>query len=288
MKEKSLCHYTNLSGMMGIISSGGLWATNLLFLNDRSELKHGLDCACKCLEFLDPETYNFDWREDYIEAVREIETYDIYELFAICFCRNADLLSQWRGYGGGQQGISIVFDEIKLINIIKDRARPTGSFEDESSIRLDNYLVHTDTVIYSDEQQTFEFKNKISELWNNYPEYVKSLDDESSQNEFSYIKYMIGRVAPFFKHRGFEEEEEFRVLIRNLRGAEAVNFRQNGKLVIPYLDIGLSSLGKLPITKIVIGPSEDFESVKKSLRYFLDVKGYPFVALEKSKIPFRN
>jgi hypothetical protein len=38
----SLTHYTDLRGMMGIIESKQIWASNVSFLNDRRELLHGL------------------------------------------------------------------------------------------------------------------------------------------------------------------------------------------------------------------------------------------------------
>ena len=38
-------------------------------------------------------------------------------IFAVCFCENGDLLSQWRGYAGGKYGYSIGFDSDALMQI---------------------------------------------------------------------------------------------------------------------------------------------------------------------------
>lgn len=40
--EKILYHYTSLEGLMGIIESKSIWATNVLYLNDASELNYSL------------------------------------------------------------------------------------------------------------------------------------------------------------------------------------------------------------------------------------------------------
>jgi hypothetical protein len=42
--HQTLCHYTDLKGLTGLLGVK-FWATNLAFLNDKSELLHGLDCA---------------------------------------------------------------------------------------------------------------------------------------------------------------------------------------------------------------------------------------------------
>ena len=35
-----LCHYTNQDGLLGIISTGDIWATSVNDLNDRSEFEY--------------------------------------------------------------------------------------------------------------------------------------------------------------------------------------------------------------------------------------------------------
>ena len=42
MKEKSklIYHYTSINGLIGIIERKSIWATNILYLNDASELNY--------------------------------------------------------------------------------------------------------------------------------------------------------------------------------------------------------------------------------------------------------
>jgi len=39
-KDKLVFHYTSLEGLLGIIESKSIWATNVLYMNDASELNY--------------------------------------------------------------------------------------------------------------------------------------------------------------------------------------------------------------------------------------------------------
>lgn len=287
MSSEIICHYTNLAGFKGIINSEGFWATQLSFLNDKSELEHGLKCAIKALDYFgDNELYN-GWKIDFEFAVEELRTYEMNNLFVICFCRHKDLLSQWRGYGGSQQGVSIVFDEDLLLEMLRRNAASGESSSGFLEIHLDKYSVGAKDVTYKEIEETLTIKSQIIEYWKSYGDFKESLDeDDNSGNESNYLKWLVKSITPFFKHKGFEEEGEFRFLIRNYMELGSVSFRDNGMLIIPYMEI--INLGQLPIKEVIIGPSEDFESAHRSLKIFLDAKGYSSVKISKSEIPFRG
>lgn len=44
-----LYHYTDVAGLIGICTSGSLWATNLRFMNDARELDHARHLMLKVL-----------------------------------------------------------------------------------------------------------------------------------------------------------------------------------------------------------------------------------------------
>jgi hypothetical protein len=46
----TLYHYTSLTGIIGILQTRFIWATNALCLNDASEFSHGLDFAKQVAE----------------------------------------------------------------------------------------------------------------------------------------------------------------------------------------------------------------------------------------------
>jgi hypothetical protein len=65
-------------------------------MNDKSELVHGLDCAKKAIRFMQPSPLFSDWSQDFTDAIDRIKERDINDIFTVSFCRNPDLLSQWR------------------------------------------------------------------------------------------------------------------------------------------------------------------------------------------------
>ena len=54
--EKLLYHYTDQTGLDGILSSGCMWATHFKFLNDSSEREHGFSVFSKAIDdiYTDP------------------------------------------------------------------------------------------------------------------------------------------------------------------------------------------------------------------------------------------
>lgn len=287
MNNGVICHYTDLSGFKGIIESNGFWATNLSFLNDKSELIHGVECAIRALDFLSDDDFYPNWKVDFKDSADYLRRFEINDLFVICFCREPDLLSQWRGYGGSQQGVSIVFDESELLNLLRRSALSKKAVGTIGNLTLDKYFVSAKDIDYKEAEETITIKEQIKDYWNGYGDYIKSLENGSdNHHEIDYMKWLVGSITPFFKHKGFQEEGEFRILIGNYNGLSAVSFRENGRLIIPYMN--LNDIGKLPIKEVVIGPSADSEYVHKSLRMFLNARGYSAVKLKSSNIPFRG
>lgn len=56
-----ISHYTNLSGLMGMLESGQMWASNVSFLNDRRELQHGLEASLKAIRSFTKTPNHKDW-----------------------------------------------------------------------------------------------------------------------------------------------------------------------------------------------------------------------------------
>lgn len=133
-----LFHYTGAAGVVGIITSGTLWATNAEFLNDQEEyrwfftqrfpalLRKAIDRADEGIH--DPMTRmkiaaqpggdaaaKNAWFEGlqhlFAENIRDME-----DPYVTSFCAASSplmsahgLLSQWRGYGR-EGGYAVVFD----------------------------------------------------------------------------------------------------------------------------------------------------------------------------------
>ncbi|MGD0168058.1 MAG: DUF2971 domain-containing protein, partial [Gaiellaceae bacterium] len=109
--------------LLGIIKEGALWATNIHFLNDASELTEPLRIAHEELKYqLDngkilEEEYKKNI--DLIITLMEFADSSFYNMFVASFCTEDDILSQWRGYGMFGSAYAMGFDIQKLIETIE-------------------------------------------------------------------------------------------------------------------------------------------------------------------------
>lgn len=113
-----LLHYTDLNAVVSILRKPTLRCTDLRYLNDRTEFKHGIERLSETFKTVGPGFFINEGRakdaENYIadaldRAVLQFSEYNPY--FVMSLSRSADLLSQWRGYGS----YAIEFNEAELI-----------------------------------------------------------------------------------------------------------------------------------------------------------------------------
>jgi hypothetical protein len=113
-----LYHYTSAEGLLGIIHSGEVWATNVLYLNDASELSHARD-------ILESELKSQPMKLPDETAQHAQQTIPLHsrnlpiDNFVVSFCEDGDLLSQWRAYGERGGGYSIGFHRSALLAAAK-------------------------------------------------------------------------------------------------------------------------------------------------------------------------
>jgi hypothetical protein len=114
-----LYHYTDQSGLLGIIQSAELWATKVQYMNDSTEFTRAVEIAKKRalerigdLPVLEPSA-PFPW---IIEALDNIPHVNV---CSVSFCSDADLLSQWRGYSSSGVGYAIGFHSTALVEMAR-------------------------------------------------------------------------------------------------------------------------------------------------------------------------
>ena len=98
-----------------------LHASDVRYMNDSGELRFGANLMIKRLR-ADASTHNDDFAEVFGQLA-ELLTPGLFDqatrhlrVFTACFCKKGDLLSQWRGYGGGVGGFAIGFPAQVLLN----------------------------------------------------------------------------------------------------------------------------------------------------------------------------
>ena len=109
-RPRLLYHYTDAAGLLGMLKSRRLRATNSRFMNDPTENEYAAELVT---------ALTWDLQQDYpstlfLEISKAIldllKTYvDYGEQYLACFCENGDLVSQWRGYGATGGGYALGF-----------------------------------------------------------------------------------------------------------------------------------------------------------------------------------
>jgi hypothetical protein len=203
-----LYHYTTQQGLLGIINSKSIWATDMFYLNDASEYEYTVnkykDILTGYLNEIEKKVspdYNAI-RNIYIRQPRDSEKFlksvpelvvDIREQVPsyICsFSENGDILSQWRGYCPQGNGFSIGFDTRELIERLK-----IHSFE-ISQCTYD---------IKEQEDILIDFIKQIDNEWYN----VADREDELKKL-FKKCFWSFLIIASRFKDNSFIEEKEWR------------------------------------------------------------------------------
>jgi hypothetical protein len=293
----SIFHYTDASGLLGILSSTLLFASDYRFLNDTSELGIIRDLVVPVFEAEIGEIlpklvqagflhgfYEFHgMRGDRSQAEVSFKALlgvvnEVSPLFVISFCRHEKdsaeyihgLLSQWRGYGRSG-GFAIEFDEGGIVELAE---------EDCKKCAYAGYKA--DDVIYEEYNKLFwpdDYKGIAGEIIRRTFEPNPAISAITGCANFDAFVPRFMNTAPFMKHWGFREEKEYRVLFSCLRKdkipqadkrePKEICFRSSRGQIIPYIKVFQHDKG-LPIKSIVVGPHAfqelQYEAVKLLLR----------------------
>jgi hypothetical protein len=273
-----LYHYTDAGGLRGILQSSTLWASNAAYLNDATELVYVKEILAAAVEELESE-YETPIVRDFLQLLTkafDTVVLNMYDVFVVCFCEQDDLLSQWRGYPPSGGGYSIGF-RTEVIFESRMISRVVYDLENQRKI-LRSLLVPTCQLLASGDTETS-------------PEYLsqaKRLAVEMTTPNLAFCSFA-------FKHPGFAEEREWRLVRVMVRGAEPPAggtplFRERGHGLLPYTVLDLEQVrdGEKPIATVTVGPTVHPELTSSATGQLLQSLGYDVSEMvEASKIPLR-
>lgn len=314
-EHKRLYHYTNWDGLSGILKARNLWATHYRFLNDSSEFTLFGD---KLFSFLQPavrDEYEKFTRQDsdagrgvrravnpasfathFVRAlINEYYRVTDEEAYIASFCgehkeapyiQSNGLLSQWRAYGIGG-GFALVFDTRRLWDLLVMEAE-----------KFPHDAMHLSSCVYSDDEDVLqqEFCKEIGELSESTNRFVHRVlsREVSEQDRLAVLKESLW---PFlfcctrYKHRGFKEENEVRLVIgpapqRAAKdGIRSISrqFRYKNGECVPYVSLFDSTNVVSAIDRIIVGPHKEKTARAAALRVML---GDQPIEITCSDIPF--
>jgi hypothetical protein len=271
-------HYTDIAGLIGITTSGALWATNLRFMNDASELSHSYGLMLRVLADARAQASAPAQIElmDEIERAIRGQWAGYPDFYAVSFSANGDLLSQWRGYGSSGGGYAIGFDTRGLTRPPSPHPQP-GRF--------------LNRVIYDPAVQLNVLENIATAMLGLFAGADPSTEEATAARArvFSTLGEIVG-FAFNFKDPAWSEEQEWRAVRVLTEGQlEQVRFRPVRGIAVPFITLstGADHDSRLPIREVVVGPTVNAEMAQKSLELLLASNGYSDVAIKLSAVPLR-
>lgn len=286
-----LYHYTSFPGLLGILGSQSIWASNSSYLNDSAEFIHGLGFAKQIAS-------NIFENDDYLAAFgwelrHRLESIEPKDVYVASFSEKGDLLSQWRGYCPSGAGVSIGFDRNVLESYCAEHNYRFSKciYDHEAQVLAISTMVQSCLEVFpgphisrekydllsSKEKVDFEiaYRKRTSE----------GPDREQAETAIRLFSEKLMEVTPMFKNFGFHEETEWRIVA--FRPSEEQRFRAGISYLIPYIDIPfIKNCGEKAIREIVVGPNPRQQRCADSIEQFLNSKHMGHVEIRKSSIPF--
>lgn len=288
----NIYHYTDLNAVHSILDTNKIRMTDIRFLNDKTEYRHGLELLEEASHEIFRENTMYSkrfvkkvekWFPKVFKELLDMEYAD--EMFYVAsFSLSSDTLSQWRSYGM----FAVILDHGQIRNQVEN----TDQKIIYKGVRTKVYFLEC---YYVKEKREALGKAKAllhSEVLGILDDFW--LDDDLQRYNlglYKDLKERVSMVATIFKHSCFAEEKEVRLVISDKTVSKKILFRVKNNLLIPYYEYALSPE---IFTGVRIGPLENQELTTQSLRIYaahrqekLGRKQYPLV-IEKSEIPYRT
>lgn len=96
----------------------------------------------------------------------------------------------------------------------------------------------------------------------------------------------ITTLAPLFKHPGFREESEWRIVATEPVGIP-LRFRAGPSYLCPYVEANILQ-EKSTLQRLIIGPNPNQNRARSSVEMLLSSEGFDAVEVTSSSLPYNN
>lgn len=271
----ALYHYTDVTGLKGIIDNESIWATDIRYLNDSKELIAGIEQVKTLFDKFRDTSIVTDFEElgvdisnfkNYLELkefrslIDKIEEVIVSNLnkrniYISSFTDKRDNLRQWMSYCPSNAGYCIVFDNRQL-GLTERQEHKLG------------YVANFEKVYYGEIEALL--KSECMNIFEVLKGYLNSEIDSANEKIFSMVSRLLFHCCAF-KGKEFYDESETRIIMQsNLNKTNAREYRTKSGLLIPYMKYPMP---KNSIKEIIIGPNINSELAKQGLEDYLYNKG---------------
>lgn len=240
-------HYTDASGLEGILRSGTLWLTDVFRLNDPGEIRYGLDAACAHLAaeggFGDAPEIEKEFVKTVCEKLQEnAESSANYLVISCSFER--DHPDQWKKYGDNGSGYALAFDAGTL-----ERHFMAAAPSNHSTFPISYAAEEMQSMQRAIVGQALEIVRAVG------PHMGRTLLRRVSVR----LSVNILHCAIFFKAPKWASEREYRFMMvhRGDLAVPGIKTRRRGDMEVRYCEYDWKSGCAAALREIVIGPQAD-------------------------------
>lgn len=281
-------HYTSVSAAVAVLTRGHIWASDARFLNDFGELRYAWRRVIEVSEARARDSLPWQWVHGLVSH-RELWTFDGLRAYVASFSEEPDLLSQWRAYAADGCGYSLGIEPMPIPDHRDILGGAVGGVGGPVRLR----------VIYDEAEQAAGIASiaAIAEAAINSVRQQGAAEDDARRLFMAGAARLLAFFVVMFKHAGFAEEKEWRLVWilddtarRLLFEREVLKFRDTPYGACSYLDWPLVSdrkaLGQV-VKAVCLGPRVDTAAGKDALEELCRLNGLDQVQLLHSATTYR-
>jgi len=286
-----LYHYTDWSGLLGILQSKQLWLTDYTQLNDTSEIQYALKRISNYIlnTITDTDDIKIFWEKLLDDSHNVFLKY--FDFFICSFCKEKNHLYAWRSYANDGAGFSIGFrsDFFNGSNELPKKENKLPNFG-RSEVFYDYEILNTsiDSLINVVREDLLKEKALCN-------------TENAAKKRYEITIHFLSALLPFIssiKHKAYEGEREFRIYSSIPKfeeydqkfftsGNNPTSPHHNSKKRI-YFNFDLKN-----ISEIWVGPRLNFDHAKYDIQEIiksLKENGNEIGEIEiiSSGIPYKN
>ena len=270
-----LYHYTDAHGLVGILQSQTIWATNLHYLDGSEEFDYTVGLAKRVVRERAQATTDAREREALASFDAQLSTGGSLRVCVVSFSEVGDSLSQWRAYCPNGAGYSLGFVAGRMIN----EAATQGLFFGPCR--------------YDEASQHGIMERALNGVMQSASWTQALKDPEPDPAAPGVIDTWLDHflmTAATFKPAAFREEREWRLISRPRSGLDPRwRVRAGRSMLIPYVPVNLTAVRpQIPIQEIVVGPTPHPDLAMKAVGVLLASQSIQDCTIRHSSIPYRD
>ncbi|HEV7922376.1 MAG TPA: DUF2971 domain-containing protein [Thermoanaerobaculia bacterium] len=258
-----LYHYTTAAGLLGIIESQSVRATNYSFLNDSSEIKYGRALVEDCIAARAAKCKGFP--HQVLDSIKNLHEF-LPDIYVACFTALKDDLAQWRGYGIGVERYCLGFHSRHV-----------------HQATMDNDHSRFAAVIYDEKEQ----RKRIDAVLDRAVNFLEKKKHPQPAEPGRVLAHHLARRVPTFKSPAYKGEGEWRVIISIHDDAiPAVSFDTSRGVLRPFIPVRMAD--PIPLSSLHILAPARKEAAMKAATLMLRCRNILGVQPEESTIPYAD